>query len=113
MGRQVEAVLGERGHQPVIATRGSPYPPGCAVGIDFTAAEAVAANVAAALGAGSRYVVGTTGWSQSAEEVRRLVETSEGGLVHAPNFSLGVNLFYRVGRPATAVLAPLPDSGPY
>src|SRR5260370_40062655 len=104
MGRQVEAVLGERGHQPVIATRGFPYPPGCAVGIDFTAAEAVAANVAAALGAGSRYVVGTTGWSQSAEEVRRLVQTSEGGLRHAAHLSRGVNpLFWHV-PPATALL---------
>jgi 4-hydroxy-tetrahydrodipicolinate reductase len=113
MGRQVEAVLGERGHQPVITTRGSAYPAGCAVGIDFTAAEAVAANVAAALGAGSRYVVGTTGWSERADEVRRLVESLGGGLVHAANFSLGVNLFYRIVRQATALLAPFPAYDPY
>jgi 4-hydroxy-tetrahydrodipicolinate reductase len=113
MGREVEAVLGERGHQPVIAIRGSAYPPGCAVGIDFTAAAAVPANVADALGAGSRYVVGTTGWSEHADEVRRLVETSGGGLVHAANFSLGVNLFYRIVRQATALLAPFPDYDPY
>jgi 4-hydroxy-tetrahydrodipicolinate reductase len=113
MGREVEEVLRERGHLPVIARRGSAYPPDCTVGIDFTAPDSVVANVAAALVAGSRYVVGTTGWSQHGDEVRRLVESSGGGLVHAANFSLGVNLFYRIARQAAAVLAPFPDYDPY
>ncbi len=112
MGREVEAVLRERGHEPVVADRGA-FPAGCTVGIDFTRGEAVPANVAVAMSAGARYVVGTTGWPDQLEEVRRVVELSGGGLVHAANFSLGVNLFYRIVREAAARLAPFAEYDPY
>jgi 4-hydroxy-tetrahydrodipicolinate reductase len=112
MGREVEVVLRERGHEPVVADRGS-FPAGCAVGIDFTRADAVPGNVAAALRTGARYVVGTTGWSDRLDEVRGLVEKAGGGLVFAANFSLGVNLFYRVVRDAAALFARFPDYDPY
>jgi 4-hydroxy-tetrahydrodipicolinate reductase len=73
----------------------------------------VPGNVAIAMAAGARYVVGTTGWQDHMEEVRRVVEIAGGGLVHAPNFSLGVNLFYRLVREAAALLAPFADYDPY
>ena len=113
MGREVEAVLRERGHEPVVVARGQAFPPGCAVGIDFTRADAVVENVKKALAARARYVVGTTGWSEHADEVRRLVEDAGGGLVHAANFSVGVNLFYRIVREAARTLAPFADYDPY
>ncbi len=113
MGREVEAVLAERGHQPVIVTKGRGFPAGCAVGIDFTVADAVPANVAAATRAGAHYVVGTTGWSDRLEEVRNAVQESGAGLVYAANFSLGVNLFYRVIKQSAALLAPFPQYDPY
>jgi 4-hydroxy-tetrahydrodipicolinate reductase len=65
------------------------------------------------MAAGARYVVGTTGWQDSVEEVRRAVELSGGGLVHAANFSVGVNLFYRIVKEAAARLAPFTDYDPY
>ena len=113
MGREVEAVLAERGHQAVIAAKDGPFPAGCAVGIDFTRADAVPANVEKALTAGARYVVGTTGWADKMEAVQRMVTMSGGGLVHAANFSVGVNLFYRVVRDAAALLARFPEYDPY
>lgn len=113
MGREVEAVLRERGHTPVIAARDAGFPAGCVVGIDFTRAEAVLANTAAAMKAGARYVVGTTGWDAQMDEVRRIVEGAGGGLVHAANFSLGVNLFYRVVRDAARLFAPFAQYDPY
>ena len=113
MGHEVEAVLRERRHEPVAVPRGEPFPAGCAVGIDFTRAEAVVDNVRSALAAGARYVVGTTGWQDKLEEVRGLVEKAGGGLVHAANFSVGVNLFYRIVRDAAALLARFPEYDPY
>ena len=62
MGREVDAVLRERGHAPVGILRGTGFPAGCTVGIDFTGAAAVVPNVTRAMAAGARYVVGTTGW---------------------------------------------------
>jgi 4-hydroxy-tetrahydrodipicolinate reductase len=112
MGREVEAVLRERAHDPVVPARGE-FPAGCAVGIDFTQASAVSANVARAMAAGARYVVGTTGWEDQMDEVRRVVERAGGGLVHAANFSLGMNLFYRVVRDAAARLSPFTEYDPY
>jgi 4-hydroxy-tetrahydrodipicolinate reductase len=113
MGREVEAVLRERSHEPVPVRHGDGFPAGCPVGIDFTRADAVEANVAAALSAGARYVVGTTGWQDRMPAVRALVDTHQGGLVWAANFSVGVNLFYRVVRDAAALLARFPDYDPY
>jgi 4-hydroxy-tetrahydrodipicolinate reductase len=113
MGREVEAVLHERGHEPVMVKKGDPFPNGCAVGIDFTRGEAVVDNVKKALAARARYVVGTTGWIDRTDEVRRLVEGAGGGLVHAANFSVGVNLFYRIVEEAARVLAPFADYDPY
>ena len=113
MGREVEAALRAGGHEPVIAARGQAFPTACPVGIDFTRPDAVEANLAAALGAGARYVVGTTGWQDRLPAVTALVERHQGGLVWAANFSLGVNLFYRVVREAASLLARFPEYDPY
>ncbi len=113
MGREVEAIAGERGHQLVIVKRGDAFPKDCAVSIDFSNAGAVLGNVSAALAAGARVVVGTTGWEAQRSAVEHAVTAASGGLVHAANFSLGVNLFYRLVKNAAALLTAFPDYDPY
>jgi 4-hydroxy-tetrahydrodipicolinate reductase len=113
MGREVEAVLKERGHQAACIDLGETFPEGCAVGIDFTQAEAAERNVRAAMAACGRYVLGTTGWADRLEAVQRLVKEAGGGLVHGANFSLGVNLYYRVVRQAAGLMARFADYDPY
>jgi len=113
MGHEVVSVLHERGHEPCPVVRGQAFPDGCAVAIDFTRADAVVANVSAALQAGARLVLGTTGWSAQLSEVRSAIEAAGSGLVYAANFSLGVNLFYRVVRDAALLMARFPDYDPY
>jgi 4-hydroxy-tetrahydrodipicolinate reductase len=113
MGAEVRAALVERGHEAVLVGKKTPFPKDCAVGIDFTRAEAVPQNVQRALAAGARYVIGTTGWSDRIEEVQGLVTAAGGGVVHAANFSLGVNLFYRIAREASRLLSRFPDYDPY
>jgi 4-hydroxy-tetrahydrodipicolinate reductase len=69
--------------------------------IDFSVAAAVRRNVEACARAGVTLVEGTTGWHDEIEDVRRLVAERGGSLVYGANFSVGVNLFYRiVGRAA-------------
>ncbi len=113
MGREVESVLRERGHEPVCIDLDDPFPERCAVGIDFTQPEAVVENVQAAMRSCARYVVGTTGWAARQDEVRRIVEQAGGGLVYAANFSLGVNLYYRIVKQAAALMARFNDYDPY
>jgi 4-hydroxy-tetrahydrodipicolinate reductase len=64
--------------------------------IDFTVADAVPRHAEACALARVPLVEGTTGWHAQLEEVRARVEREGGALVYGANFSLGVNLFYRV-----------------
>ena len=41
-------------------------------------------------------VIGTTGWYDKFDEIKKLCSEKNGGLFHATNFSLGVNLFFKV-----------------
>ena len=73
--------------------------------IDFTTPGAVLDNIAAIIAAGKNMVVGTTGWYTDLPRVRQMVEQHNTGLVYAPNFSIGVNLFFDVVAAAAAAPA--------
>ncbi len=66
------------------------------VAIDFTVADAVLSHVAACVRAGVPLVEGTTAWQAQEAEARRVVEQGGGAMVYGANFSIGVNLFYRL-----------------
>jgi 4-hydroxy-tetrahydrodipicolinate reductase len=72
--------------------------------IDFTAPHCVLANIKACIKAGKNMVVGTTGWYNELDHVRKLVDQHKTGFLYAPNFSIGVNLFLEVARAAAAAL---------
>jgi 4-hydroxy-tetrahydrodipicolinate reductase len=81
--------------------------------LDFSTAEAVPETVAAAVALGLPLVIGTTGWNERQAEVRRLVDGSAIGAVWASNFSLGVNVFYRLAEQAARALAGVEDYDPF
>lgn len=64
--------------------------------IDFSVAEAVERNVRACLLANVPLVEGTTGWNAKKDAIKNLVEEKSGAFVFGANFSVGVNLFYRI-----------------
>ncbi len=64
--------------------------------IDFSTAEAVLRNIEACMIANVPLVEGTTGWNNEKEIVRKMVEKYDGSFVFGANFSVGVNLFYRI-----------------
>ena len=73
--------------------------------IDFTAPDAVLANIEGCTRACKAMVVGTTGWYGEMERVRKLVEGAGTGVVFGANFSYGVNLFFQIVRAAAPALA--------
>ena len=77
--------------------------------IEFTEPSAAAANIVAAVRAGYPVVTGTTGWSRDLERVSRAVVESNGALVHAPNFSVGVNLFLAIAAAAGRFMRAAPE----
>ena len=86
---------------------------GIDVCIEFTEPAAVLENIRRVAALGCNLVVGTTGWHDHLEEVRQLIEASGIGMVYAANFSIGVNLFYRVARAAAEIFADFPMYDPY
>jgi 4-hydroxy-tetrahydrodipicolinate reductase len=72
--------------------------------IDFTAPHCILSNIEACVKAGKSMVVGTTGWYNEVDHVQSLVEQHQTGFVYAPNFSIGVNLFFDVARAAATAL---------
>jgi 4-hydroxy-tetrahydrodipicolinate reductase len=79
------------------------------VAIDFSNAAAVRKNVEACLAAGVPLVEGTTGWNNEKDEIKKLVEENEGAFVFGANFSVGVNLFYRIADFAAGLFARFED----
>jgi len=69
---------------------------GSDVAIDFTTADAVRRNVEACVVAGVPLVEGTTGWNAERDAIEQMVAEHDGAFVFGANFSIGVNLFYRL-----------------
>ena len=86
---------------------------GIDVCVEFTEPKAVLDNVRRVAEVGCNLVVGTTGWHQHLEEVRKIVEAHGIGMVYAANFSIGVQLFYRLARQAAELFAAFPMYDPY
>ena len=81
--------------------------------IDFSVPEAVPATVRAAAGLSLPLVIGTTGWQERRGEVREAVEGSGIGVVQGANFSLGVNVLYRLAEQASRILAAFEGYDPF
>ncbi|HQZ97536.1 MAG TPA: dihydrodipicolinate reductase C-terminal domain-containing protein [Pyrinomonadaceae bacterium] len=79
------------------------------VAIDFTVAGAVKRNVSACVAAGVALVEGTTGWNQDREAIEKIVRDGNGAFLFGANFSIGVNLFYRIAAFAAELFAKFPD----
>jgi 4-hydroxy-tetrahydrodipicolinate reductase len=79
------------------------------VAIDFSVAEAVRRNVEACVLAGVPLVEGTTGWNLELESIRQFVAENDGVFCYGANFSIGVNLFYRVADFAAEIFAKFED----
>jgi 4-hydroxy-tetrahydrodipicolinate reductase len=77
--------------------------------IDFSVAEAVPRNVEACLLAGVPLVEGTTGWNDERETIKNLVEKKQGAFVFGANFSVGVNLFYKISAYAAELFSKFED----
>ncbi|MDR0785569.1 MAG: 4-hydroxy-tetrahydrodipicolinate reductase [Treponema sp.] len=54
-------------------------------------------------------VAGTTNWYDKLAEFKTMVETNGSSAVYAPNFSLGVNLFYRIAQYAAKLYNPFEE----
>lgn len=83
------------------------------VAIDFSVGSAVVAHVEACARAGVPLVQGTTGWKDHEDDARRIVSQNDGAMVYGANFSIGVNVFYRIVQQAARLFAGLDQYDPF
>lgn len=103
MGKEIEAIALKRGHTIVLKINTGNSDSikendlsKADVAIEFSTPHTVLENIKKCLGAQLPIVVGTTGWYDHFGEIKTLCSQKNGSLFHATNFSLGVNLFFKV-----------------
>ena len=79
--------------------------------IEFTMPDAVVGNVEKLAAMKLPTVIGTTGWLEHMDQVRSIVDRNGTGLIWSPNFSIGVNVFFRLVNEAAKLLANEPAYG--
>jgi len=85
--------------------------PDADVAIDFSVAEAVPKTVARLAEARTPVVIGTTGWQNTEASLRDVASGAGIGVVAAPNFAIGVNLFIAAAARLAAQMAEQPSFG--
>jgi len=115
MGSLVENLAAEEGFEVVGAVTGrtaasDEWPP-ADVAIDFSIGDAVPSTVERLARRRVPIVIGTTGWQQHEAAVRSTAATAAIGVVSAPNFAVGVNLFLAMVDRAGALMAEQPAFG--
>ena len=81
------------------------------VAVDFSIPAAVRENVEGIAALGVSLVIGTTGWLDDLDAVKGAVARHGIGLVWSPNYSVGVNAFFRLVSRAARLLALQPQYG--
>ena len=109
MGKLVQRLAEEKGHETLLYGGPQTDLSGVDAAIDFTVEEAVRSNVETCIAAGVPLVEGTTGWNAERDEIERIVREGDGSFVFGANFSVGVNLFYRVADYAASLIAKFPQ----
>ena len=79
------------------------------VGIHFAAGDSVLRDVEHWSRLGKDLVIGTTGWGKDLDAVRAVIKKAGTGLLYASNFSVGVNVLFRLARNLASMVNALPE----
>ena len=101
MGKAIEEILIERGHQVVLKISHTPTPEelkDVEVAIEFSRPEYAFDNLKVLLESNVKTICGTTGWLEKQGEINQLTIANRNAFLYASNFSLGVNLFFELNK---------------
>lgn len=108
MGKAIEKIALDRGHE--IAGRidsenlSEIASSKADVAIEFSQPEAAFNNIRACLEHNIPVACGTTGWLERKGEIDHLTEKHNGTFFYASNYSVGVNIFFRLNRQLAAMM---------
>lgn len=117
MGKEIEAVLLERGHEVTLrSTTSTPFLPadlaGTDVAIEFSEPSSAVDNIFKCFEANCPVVVGTTGWYTRMPEVRDECLNGKQSLFYATNFSIGVNVLFHINKELARVMTQFDEYEP-
>ncbi len=116
MGKEIERIALARGHKVACLIDREEdwalFPGESNVAFEFSEPNSAFANVLRCFDAGIPVVSGTTGWYSGVDEAKQICLQKGKTLVYAPNYSLGVNVFFEVNRLLAKLLSPFPDYKP-
>jgi 4-hydroxy-tetrahydrodipicolinate reductase len=117
MGKEIEQILLQRGHTITLrSTRNTPFNKadlaGTDVAIEFTEPHSAVDNILKCFEAGVPVIVGTTGWYTRMPEVREACAQMNGGLFTASNFSIGVNILFKVNKELARIMSDFEEYTP-
>lgn len=121
MGREIEKILRQRGHRIVLVidenNRGELTVENLRqaqtdVAIEFTTPQTAFDNISTCLRAGVGVVCGTTGWLARLGEITALCENLGGAFFYASNYSVGVNVFFRINETLARMMNSFPEYSP-
>jgi 4-hydroxy-tetrahydrodipicolinate reductase len=105
MGKSIEAIARERGHHisgiidlDNLSSLQHIDPTRVDVAIEFSQPEAAFKNIKLCLEKGIKVLSGTTGWLDRKKDIEALCLQHQGTFFYAPNYNLGVNLFFSLNR---------------
>lgn len=102
MGKTIERIAVERGHtisgRIDIDNQQDFDTVQADVAIEFSHPDAAFQNVKKCIGKNIPTVCGTTGWLSKKSEIEALTEDTNGTFFYASNYSLGVNIFFKLNE---------------
>ena len=109
MGKAIEQIALERGHEIVCKidknlTEGKLHEADAA--INFSIPDAAVDNISSALNQGVPVVCGTTGWLDAYQQVTQIAQERNTAFLYASNFSVGVNLFFKLNKVLAQMMKP-------
>ena len=110
MGKVIEGIALQRGHEIVLRKKSSDTFDGLAdadVAIDFSIPDAAVGNITACLNSDIPVISGTTGWLEQYHTMAQLCEEKNGAFIYGSNFSLGVNIFFELNTYLAKMMANL------
>ena len=110
MGKVIERVALERGHEIVLRKGGNDAFDGLEkadVAIEFSIPDAAVTNISTCFNNNIPVISGTTGWLENYHDIARLCEEKEGAFIYGSNFSLGVNIFFELNAHLAKMMSKL------
>jgi 4-hydroxy-tetrahydrodipicolinate reductase len=103
MGKAIEEIAISRGHEVILKctsqnTIGEADFSLVDVAIEFTKPELAVKHIHFCLDKNIPLVVGTTGWNKELDSIKEKTKSVNGSLLHASNFSVGVNIFFELNK---------------